>query len=207
LFEELSLILNRKGFLVNRLELTFPGKDTILTCEVLSKSSRSGKEGENKFSALMSDLEVVSMKLKPFFGNRKVCLRITCLDGLFFQKSLINIEKGVLDALRGKKLGTGLIFLVSDLIRVVCLAMYLPVAGFFVQAYLNLVKKSPGHRGVFEHLMVAFQVAFKSSESFRRLRGLGVQVKGRYNISNDRSQRWDIRFGAVSLSSMDVLMD
>jgi hypothetical protein len=72
---------------------------------------------------------------------------------------------------------------------------------------LRLVKKSPNHRGVFEWLNTAFQSAFQSGESFRRLRGLGMQVKGRYNISNDRSQRWNIRFGAVSLSNVNVLMD
>lgn len=39
------------------------------------------------------------------------------------------------------------------------------------------------------------------------MQGISIQVKGRYNISTDRSQRWDTRVGAVSLSSVDKLID
>jgi ribosomal protein S3 len=72
---------------------------------------------------------------------------------------------------------------------------------------MDLVKKASNHRAIFEWLDLAFQTVWEKSKSFRRLRGMAIQVKGRYNISNDRSQRWNIRFGAVSLSSLNVLMD
>jgi hypothetical protein len=127
--------LNRKGFLVNRLELTFPGKNAVLLCEVLSMTSFLGKDGKQKnFSPLTDDLEVIRTKLKPFIGNRTFCLRVTCLDGLLFHKSMKALEKSLLESLQGKKLGAGMLSFSSDLVRVICLSMQIPVAGLFVSA-------------------------------------------------------------------------
>ena len=51
---------------MNRLELTFPGKQAVLVCEVLTKSSAQGKkESPINSSFLDKDLEEISIKLKP----------------------------------------------------------------------------------------------------------------------------------------------
>ena len=50
---------------MNRLELTFPGKQAVLVCEVLTKSSAQGKkESPINSSFLDKDLEEISIKLK-----------------------------------------------------------------------------------------------------------------------------------------------
>jgi hypothetical protein len=63
--------------------------------------------------------------------------------------------------LKGKKIGTGLLALSSDLLRVICLSTQIPVAGLLVHTYLALVKKSPNHRGVFDYLSLAFQTLWE----------------------------------------------
>jgi hypothetical protein len=81
LFAELSSILNKAGLLVNRVELTFPGKHAVLVCEVLSKTTRLAKYSKDlkpiSSSELILDLEEVLVKLGPFVGNRKVLIRFT----------------------------------------------------------------------------------------------------------------------------------
>ena len=80
------------------------------------------------------DLEIMRVKLAPFLGNRRFLIRVTCLDGILFQKSIKTLEQKVSESVQGKKLGTGLVFLTEDLLRAVCLSIYLPVAGLFVSA-------------------------------------------------------------------------
>lgn len=197
--------------MVNRIELTFPGKQAVLVCEVLTKSSAQGKSGSNtpsvSSSFLDKDLEEIASKLKPYIGNRKIVIRFTFLDGLFQHPTMALLENSAQDSLKGKKLGTGLLFLTSDLLRSVCLITQLPVAGLFSLTFLKLVQKAPNHRVIFDWLDIAFRTVWSNSEKFRRVQGIGIQVKGRYNISNDRSQRYSLRLGAVSLSNIDVLID
>jgi len=147
--------------LVNRLELTTPGKNLVLVCEVLTKASMLGKKVKRVGSSPLTgeDLEIMRMKLMPFLGNRRFLIRVTCLDGLFFQKDVKSLEQKASESVRGKKLGTGLVFLTEDLLRAVCLSMYLPVAGLFVSAYQSLVKKLSNHRSVFDYLSLAFEAA------------------------------------------------
>ena len=145
-------------------------------------------------------------KLKPFLDGRPIFIRLTILDGLFQQKTMAGLEKSLQEALKGKKLGSGMNFLESDLLRAVCLSTQLPVSGLISTCFLSLVKKSPNYRAIFEWLELAFRTIWQQSEHFR-LQGMAMQVKGRYNISTDRSQRWNIRVGAVSLSNVDVLID
>jgi len=136
------------------LELTFPGKHVVFVCEVLTKTSALGSVSSNPISKnqqqLADELDILAVKLKPFLGNRAVFIRLTLLDGLLVESSMKNLYNNLFESLKGKKLGTGLLPLIMDLVRVICLSMQLPVAGLFVNAYLALVKKAPNHRGVFE---------------------------------------------------------
>jgi hypothetical protein len=166
--------------LVNRLELTSPGKQAILVCEVLTKTSFLGKRHNNShYTDLAKELDIFCVKLKPFFGGQNIVIRLTSLDGLVLQDDIQNLQSHLSESLKGKKMGTGLLALSSDLLRVICLSTQIPVAGLFVHTYLALVKKSPNHRGVFDYLNLAFQTLWDYSTPFRRLRGMGIQVKGR----------------------------
>lgn len=171
------------GLIVNRVEITNPGTTTVVSCEVLTKSSILSKNlvgVVNKSESLFSEnLDVITAKIQPFFGDQKVVLRITYLDGLLFQENMQTLEKTLQNTLKNKKMGTGLVFLSADFIRIVCLCTQLPVGGLFMNTYLELVKKAPGHRPVFDYIETALQTAWKSSSDFRRLRGVAVQVKGR----------------------------
>jgi hypothetical protein len=184
LFSELEDILDRAGFLVNRLEINFPGKNAVLVCEVLTKSSTLGKGSKKDTFKKVASLDLlssenISAKLKPFLGGRTLILRLSVLDGLLQHPTMFSLEKDINESLKGKKLGTGLIFLALDLIRSVCLAMQLPVAGLLSSAFIKLAQKSPNHRLVFDYLNQAFTTAYTNSKPFRRLRGVGMQVKGR----------------------------
>lgn len=183
IFSELEDLLDRAGFLVNRLELTFPGTKAVLVCEVMTKSSVLGKSSKGNPITTPSFVtlspEIISAKLQPFLGGRSLVLRLTVLDGLLQHPTMLSLEKGLMEALKGKKLGTGLTFIILDLVRSVCLAMNLPVAGLLSSAFLKLVQKMPNHRAVFEFLDLALLTAYKNSSSFRRLKGVAMQVKGR----------------------------
>jgi len=67
------------------------------------------------------DLEEIIVKLKPFLGNRKVVIRLTVLDGLLKQSTLCSLVKTVEESLKGKKVGAGLNYYVSDLVHSICL--------------------------------------------------------------------------------------
>jgi len=102
---EIECLLDKYQYITNRIELTFPGKQAILVCEVLSKTS--GKD--NNLNVLSSkDLEEIAVKLKPYLGNLKIVIRLTVLDGLFKQPTLHSLVKNVEESLKIKKLGTGL---------------------------------------------------------------------------------------------------
>ena len=96
------------------------------------------------------DLEEISIKLKPYIGSRNIVIRLTVLDGLFQQPGISLLESQAQDSLKGKKLGTGLLFLTSDLLRSICLITQLPIAGLFSLSFLKLVQKAPNHRVVFD---------------------------------------------------------
>ena len=171
------------GLIVNRVEITNPGTTVIVACEVLTKSSVLSKSTvgvvNQSESSFCEDLDSVIAKIQPFFGDQKVVLRLTYLDGLLLQENMQTLEKTLQNTLKNKKLGTGLVFLSADFIRIVCLCTQLPVGGLFMNTYLELVKKAPGHRSVFDYIETALQTAWKSSSDFRRLQGVAMQVKGR----------------------------
>lgn len=96
------------------------------------------------------ELDILSSKLKPFFGKRNLLVRLTSLDGLVLQDDIKNLQNHLFESLKGKKMGTGLLSLSVDLVRVVCLSTQIPVAGLLVRTFLALVKKSPNHRNVFD---------------------------------------------------------
>lgn len=176
--------MDRAGFLVNRLEVNLLGKSAVLVCEVLTKSSVLGTKSKSGFTTKVSSLDLlssenISAKLKPFLGGRTLTLRLTVLDGLLQHPTMFSLEKDINETLKGKKLGSGLIFMALDLIRSVCLSMQLPVAGLLSSAFLNLVQKSPNHRLVFDYLNLALLTAYTNSKTFRRLQGISMQVKGR----------------------------
>jgi len=102
---EIECLLGKYQYITNRIELTFPGKQVIIVCEVLSKTSGKG----NNLNVLSSkDLEEIAVKLKPYLGTRKVVIRLTVLDGLFKQPTLHSLVKNVEESLKSKKLGAGL---------------------------------------------------------------------------------------------------
>jgi hypothetical protein len=72
------------------------------------------------------------------------------LDGLLLQNEIKKLEKDLQEAVKGKKIGTGLVSLALDLLRALCLSTQLPVAGLIQGAYIQLIKKSPNHRVVFD---------------------------------------------------------
>lgn len=122
-----------------------------MVCEVLTKSSAQVKKDFSLNSSFMDkDLEEISIKLKPYIGNRNIVIRLTVLDGLFQQPGISLLESQAQDSLKGKKLGTGLLFLTSDLLRSICLITQLPIAGLFSLSFLKLVQKAPNHRVVFD---------------------------------------------------------
>jgi hypothetical protein len=72
--------------------VTYPGKQAVLVCEVLTKTSfLDKKQNRSHFMNLSKELDAVSVKLKPFFGNRKFILRLTSLDGLVMQEDIQNL--------------------------------------------------------------------------------------------------------------------
>jgi hypothetical protein len=175
-------------------ELTFPGKQAVVVCEVLTKTSSITKNDPGlQFAKLSTELDIVVSKIKPFFHNRSLMIRLTSLDGLMLQNDIKKLQSHLSESLGSKTMGTGLLPLSIDLVRVICLSTQIPVAGLLVRTFLALAKKSPSHRNVFDYLDLVFQEIWSFPTQHRRLRGLGMQVKGRYNISNDRSQRWNIR--------------
>jgi hypothetical protein len=76
--------------LVNRFELTFPGKRVVLVCEILTKTSAFDHKNEHggSFHKLNAELGIIASKLKPFFGERKLLIRLTSLDGLVLQEEI-----------------------------------------------------------------------------------------------------------------------
>lgn len=151
------------GLIVNRVEITNPGTTAIVTCEVLTKSSVLSKStvgvASQSESSFRKDLDTIVAKIRPFFGDQKVVLRLTYLDGLLLQDTMKALEKTLQSTLKNKKMGTGLVFLSADFIRIVCLCTQLPVGGLLMNTYLELVKKAPGHRSVFDYIETALQTA------------------------------------------------
>jgi len=62
LFLDLEKYLVSRDFLVNRLEITFPGKYVVVVCEILTKTSNTEKIGP---FFLKKRLEELSAVLKP----------------------------------------------------------------------------------------------------------------------------------------------
>lgn len=176
LFNDLVECLISRGFWVNRLEVTFPGKQVVLVCEILTKTSNSQKIGP---FFLKKSLEEFSAVLKPYVGGRQVVFRFTALDMLFQETTISKLYKKLEETIKGKKLGKGLDFLISDVVRAICLITLMPTSGLFSLTFLQLIKKAPNIRAVLNWLDIIFRMVWSTSEKFRRVQGVRVQVKGR----------------------------
>jgi hypothetical protein len=101
--------LDSYGLIVNRVEITNPGTTTIVTCEVLTKSSVLSKStvgvASQSESSFRKDLDTIVAKIRPFFGDQKVVLRLTYLDGLLLQDTMKALEKTLQSTLKNKKNG------------------------------------------------------------------------------------------------------
>jgi len=65
----------------------------------------------------------------------------------------------------------------------------------------------PNVRFVFDATTMLFKLLWDESKNFRRVQGIAIKAKGRYNTSNDRSQCFNLRIGAIPLSTIDACVD
>jgi hypothetical protein len=119
----LQKVLENKGFLVNRIEINFSGQHAILVCEVLIKTNFKiiNKKEKKIISFTDYDLKEISLKLKPYLSNRKLVIRLNFLDGLLKHPTLAHLKEFIHFKLKNKNLGSGISFLVSDLLNSICL--------------------------------------------------------------------------------------